>query len=157
MTCKCVSQKLDGYVDGELTGIEMLAVRTHLRHCVACQNEAETVRELKTALASLPCHNPSPDFEERLFRVVRQEMAPTLSMRRPAFVWSSALAGAAAAGFAIVWFGVLHAPEKQPSEVASKPIQETTAFELSRDQAFTAASDPLSGQSMVVSTSYGNR
>ncbi len=150
MNCKCVSQKLGGYLDGELAGSEMLALRNHLNRCDACAEEAESLRSLKSALSNLPCASPPEGLEERLLAAVRLESRPVFAPRRLGFYWTTALAAAATAGFLCVWLGLAGSREAS----GSTPVASESSFELSRDQAFQAAADPLGGHSMVVTASY---
>jgi anti-sigma factor RsiW len=150
MTCKSVSQKLDSYLDGELTGGEMQAMRTHLYDCAACAEEAESYRSIKSALSNLPCCDPPVGLEERLMRSVGLEPAPAIR-RHAGFVWTSAIAAAAAVGFVCVWYA---GPRGQSAPSVVVKTNEPP-MELSRDQAYMAGTDPLSGTSMVVTASYG--
>lgn len=156
MNCKCVSQRLGGYLDGELAGTEMIAVRDHLNRCDACAEEAESLRSLKSSLAFLPACAPPEGLEERLLASVRAQMRPTMSRRRVGFYWGGAVAMAAAAGFLAVWFGALGHSGSDANQVAAITPEEGS-FELSRDQAYEAASDSLSGHSILVTASYGDR
>src|SRR5688572_16053749 len=102
MTCKCVSQKIDSYLDGELCGTEMIAIRSHLHKCDACAEEAESLRSLKSGLSMLPCCEPPEDLEGRLVLAVKESSRPVFRSGRRGFVWGSALFGAAAVGFVFV-------------------------------------------------------
>ena len=44
---------MSAYADGELTGLEMLAIRRHLSECAECAKEHESVRLMKQAVARL--------------------------------------------------------------------------------------------------------
>jgi anti-sigma factor RsiW len=152
MNCKCVSNKIGSYLDGELTGHDMLAVRSHLHRCDACAEEAESLRSLKSALSSLPCCEAPPDLEDRLLLAVQE--CECGSSRAAGLYWGSA-AAAAAAGFLIAWFSLSGSGQGEAAVAASsgRPI-EAPSFAVSRDQAYGAAADPLSGPTMVVTTSY---
>lgn len=154
MTCKCVSQKIDSYLDGELCGTEMIAIRSHLHKCHACAEEAESLRSLKSALSMLPCCEPPEDLECRLVMAVKKSSRPVLPSGRRGLVWGSALFGAAAVGFVFVWLSTLRSTEPltSPSVTAA---EHSPSMDVARDQAVFAGADPLSGQSMVVPASYG--
>jgi anti-sigma factor RsiW len=56
--CREIHARIGAFVDGELAGGERLAVTRHLRECVACDREAESLRNLGEALRA---HAPSVD------------------------------------------------------------------------------------------------
>jgi anti-sigma factor RsiW len=151
MNCKCVSQKIGSYLDGELTGSEMQAMRSHLYECAACAEETESYRSLKSALSSLPCCAPPADLEERLMRNIRLESGP-VRRRHAGILWSSAIVAAATAGFVFVWVAGPRSHATTPQNVASKTVE--PQFELSRDQAYQQGADSLSGPSMAMTVSY---
>lgn len=153
MNCRCVSQKIGSYLDGELSGTDMIAIRSHLQRCDACAEEAESLRSFKSSLSSLPMCEVPEGLEERLMAAVRSEIRPAFLPRRRGLVWSTAIAFAAAAGFLGVWFGLASGSSQSDSPAIAN--HDNGSFELSRDQAFQSASDPLGGHSMVVTASYG--
>lgn len=53
MNCRRVSNLISAYVDGELTGAEMLEIRRHLSDCRECSEEYELVRGVKSAVSRL--------------------------------------------------------------------------------------------------------
>jgi anti-sigma factor RsiW len=53
---------MSAYVDGELTGTEMLAIRRHLSQCAECADEYESTRLVKQAVARLRTVAPRMDF-----------------------------------------------------------------------------------------------
>lgn len=154
MTCKYVSQNIGGYLDGELPGNEMLAIRSHLHDCAACAAEAEALCSLKFELANLPCASAPADLEDRLLRAVRLEAGPTLSRKQIGLRWGSAVAAAACAGFAFMWFGVLGGSPETGGGLAADTTRNNEAYEVSQDQAYATAADPLGGHGLVVTTSY---
>lgn len=155
MNCKCVSQKLDCYLDGELCGTEMMAVRSHLHRCDACAEEAESLRSLKSALSRLPCCEPPEDLECRLMLAVKDaSRRPVIGGSRRGFLWGSALIGAATAGFLFVWLGVLGAAEPQAQAPDATVAKQSTSIDVARDQAVFSGADPLSGQTMVMPAVY---
>ncbi|HRK21692.1 MAG TPA: zf-HC2 domain-containing protein [Fimbriimonadaceae bacterium] len=154
MTCKYVSQNIGSYLDGELPGTEMLAIRSHLHDCPGCAAEAEALCSLKFELANLPCASAPADLEDRLLRAVRLEAGPVLSRKQIGLRWGSAVAAAACAGFAFMWFGVLGSGNKADAGLALESGRSNEAYEVSQDQAYATAADPLAGHGLVVTTSY---
>lgn len=60
MNCHKVSSLTSAYIDGELTGVEMLEIRRHLDHCHACMLQYESLRYTKQLLARLTYVEPRP-------------------------------------------------------------------------------------------------
>lgn len=53
MNCRHVENCLSAYLDGELTGAEMLQIRRHLSECPECAEEHEMLRTMKSAVSRL--------------------------------------------------------------------------------------------------------
>lgn len=53
MNCRRVMNSISAYVDGELTGSEMLEIRRHLSDCRECSEEHDLVRAMKFSVARL--------------------------------------------------------------------------------------------------------
>ena len=66
MNCKNTQTLLSAYLDEELTGREMLEIRTHLNECSICAAEARCVEGVKRFLGGAPVPEPSSGFEDRL-------------------------------------------------------------------------------------------
>ena len=62
MNCHRVTNLLSAYVDGELTGVEMLSIRRHLSDCGECAEEYEAVRFTKMAVVRLATVQPRESF-----------------------------------------------------------------------------------------------
>lgn len=62
MNCHRVINSISAYVDGELTGAEMLELRRHLGECPDCRDECESVRQVKFAIARLRTVAPRQDL-----------------------------------------------------------------------------------------------
>lgn len=148
MKCNKVAILLDAFVDGELNGQEMLAVREHLSKCVCCEQEYQTLRLLKTEMSNLSLPQPDANFEDRLLATVyaAAEEQPRIVRRR----FRVALAGVAAAAFlTLASLQVISASKVQTAK------QKQSEFELQRDQAYVAGQDPLSGGSYLMPIGYG--
>lgn len=86
MRCQDSQQRLDAYLDGELSDPEVRAVSAHLGHCPACQAALDERRWLATLLdspdgrtaLSMPAQPLPADFTQRLL----QQLPPA----RPAAV-----------------------------------------------------------------------
>lgn len=73
MNCRRVNSLLSAYIDSELTGEEMLAVRAHVEHCAECAEELDALLETKHLLSSLAFRAPRADMEELLRTAIEQE------------------------------------------------------------------------------------
>ncbi|MEN6357127.1 MAG: zf-HC2 domain-containing protein [Armatimonadota bacterium] len=62
MNCRRVVSLMSAYVDGELTGVEMLEIRRHLGDCADCAEEYESIRLVKQMLFRLDAVKPRADF-----------------------------------------------------------------------------------------------
>lgn len=68
MNCRHVQDALSPYIDGRLTGRQMLEIQEHLGGCRSCAGEFLMIREAKTLLRSLPIRTPSASFEREIRR-----------------------------------------------------------------------------------------
>ncbi|HUV04780.1 MAG TPA: zf-HC2 domain-containing protein [Armatimonadota bacterium] len=66
MNCRKVQSLISAYVDCELSGLEMLAVRQHLSDCGECTLEFESLLGVKKALGSLCAQRPTSDLANRI-------------------------------------------------------------------------------------------
>lgn len=84
MNCNFAMSRMSCFVDGELPGDEMIALRRHLEACPPCREVYESERAAKKLLSALPEREASPDFEGRLLAAVR---AATGSSEAPVPFW----------------------------------------------------------------------
>lgn len=71
---------LSAYIDGELTGQEMLGLRDHLSRCRECRDEHYSLKTMKYLLSSLPEKEPRPEWVAYLAESVARP-APSMSDR----------------------------------------------------------------------------
>ncbi|MCH7768564.1 MAG: zf-HC2 domain-containing protein [Nitrospinae bacterium] len=99
-TCLKVQEWVSARLDGEAAPDEAATVEDHLKSCGVCLREANKLSALKALVAqgfeSAPVPHPPPMFAARVAANIRP-------VRRWPFAWP-ALAAAAAASFALVWF-----------------------------------------------------
>ena len=70
MSCEW-REKLDGYLDGELSGSEATEIETHLRACLACAADALSGLQLKRMTqAAGRRYSPRPELRQRLERSI---------------------------------------------------------------------------------------
>jgi anti-sigma factor RsiW len=98
MLCSRVQNLLSAYCDHELSGTEMLRIRSHLSCCRECRREHEAIRQVKSILGALPAAEPGVSFSIDLLQP-RQPGQP-LWMRRMKARWSAFLACSLAESFA---------------------------------------------------------
>lgn len=66
MNCRQVMRLISAYVDGELTGVEMLEIRRHISDCAECRDEFEATRSAKLLVSRLRTVQPPADFMQNL-------------------------------------------------------------------------------------------
>lgn len=151
MNCKGVESRLSAYLDGELTGEEMLEMRAHLGRCAGCAREMADFRQLKLLLGGATEPEPESEFEGRLVAHVFSQR-PTRSPARAALPYALLATLVASLGFALL---------------ANRPATKATPFEarsetpydldMQSDQAFYAGTDPLRTSAPIVPASYGGK
>jgi anti-sigma factor RsiW len=67
---------MSAYVDGELTGAEMLEIRRHMSECPDCAEEHESIRFTKMAVAGLRTAAPRRDMAESIMRMLDEVTIP---------------------------------------------------------------------------------
>ncbi len=73
MNCRKVSNLLSAYIDGELAGVEQLAIRDHLKACCCCCEEYDALLCTKRLLSGLKMKQPADDLETRIRRSISLE------------------------------------------------------------------------------------
>jgi len=76
VNCRKVNSLLSAYIDGELTGVEQLQVRRHLRDCACCHAEHESLLMTKRLLSGLRTKAPCRDLEPIILNRLDQANAP---------------------------------------------------------------------------------
>lgn len=79
MNCARVSRLLSSYIDGELSGSEMLQVREHLDHCHCCSEEIEGLRMIKRFTSGMRPAAPSPHLEAAILMSLETVTIPVHS------------------------------------------------------------------------------
>jgi negative regulator of sigma E activity len=73
LNCRRVNGLLSAYIDSEVTGEEMLAIRDHLEQCAGCAAEHEALLQTKRLLSSLALRAPRADMEALLQDAIERE------------------------------------------------------------------------------------
>ena len=66
MNCHRLNNLLSAYIDGELTGVEMIEIRRHLSDCPGCQGDLDQLRATKRLVGRLATVRPSDDLASRI-------------------------------------------------------------------------------------------
>jgi hypothetical protein len=128
MTCERVTERLDDYVDGELSEAEFQEVELHLAACDACREEERGLRAVVALAAALPRQQQPgrdlwPDIADQIAR--RRRFALLSSAGRPRLWWAAGLA-AAAALLVAVWV-VPRGQSEGPTVAGPAPHPRTVA------------------------------
>ena len=115
MNCRHTINSLSAYVDRELSGDQMIALRSHVERCPECKAEYESLKSLKTALAALPMHEPPKGLDQQVIRMVRR-LEPSRSRTRLSWALLAATSAAAAA-LAVLTFNAFFGLTSQPDVV----------------------------------------
>jgi predicted anti-sigma-YlaC factor YlaD len=163
MNCKSVQNQLSAYLDREIAGDEMLAIRAHLHDCAECREEAEALKTLKRMLTASPVPEPPADLADRLCATVfatrpadveRRERRVTLRVSLLTF-------GSVAALSMALTFGALTnaRPGSSPatSAVAKDATPHDLAFEVQRDQMYAVGFDTTSSVPVISSSTHVRR
>lgn len=108
MNCRRVMNLLSAYVDGELTGVEMLEIRRHLSDCPDCAQEHAAVLLTKRAVSRLANVIPREEFVASLMSSLGEVQVPAYQKWINTFArathkrFSPVAAALAVSGFAMV-------------------------------------------------------
>lgn len=62
MNCGQIDRLISAYIDGELAGVEMLAVKRHISNCPRCADEFESIRNVKRMMSGMAYVTPQRDL-----------------------------------------------------------------------------------------------
>ncbi len=157
MNCTEAKSMFSPYLDGAVTGTEMMALTRHLDGCGRCQGEYVSLRRTQQLLTSVGRRKAPADLSLKLRLAISREVAES---RRPYFrdLWirvENAVRGfmvPATAGLAtaVVIFGFLMGFLALPLQSnADVPLSLNTAPRL-QQSAFETAVDSIAGDSLVI-------
>lgn len=136
MNCRHVVNLLSAYVDGELTGTEMLEIRRHVSTCSECADEYQAVLFTKRAVSRLGAVAPREDFVLKLMasldevQVTPYQRAINSIARLFHKKFNPAAAALTASGLAIVIMsanGMMGGFVNQSSQMSVMPIGSSVA------------------------------
>ena len=160
LQCPQAKQLFSPYLDGAVTGTEMLALQSHLSECAECQQEYESLRRTQQLLVQVRRPQAPADLGLKLRLAISREAAQA---RRPAFeglrVRLENAFGAfmvpATAGFlsALIIFGIAMVYFVVPSALRADNdvplVMVNTAPEL-QQSAFGMTMDSIDAESLVI-------
>jgi len=127
VSCETLSDKLTGYLDGELDQRGVGEVETHLRQCVACATRLERERRLRSAVQAQVKPLRAPDgLRERVRGALRAEVRAGVKETPRRSAWIPAWAATAAAlvlGLAGGWqFATLRTARSESSDLVAEVV-----------------------------------
>lgn len=158
MKCSQAKSLLSPYLDGMLTGTQMLALGAHLDGCQACSTEYDALRRTQQLLVSVGHRKAPEDLELKVRLAISREVAQA---RRPYLAdWGvridnllQAFMVPATAGLAsaVIMFGLLMGFLAVPLPVKSAdvPLTFSTTPQL-EESAFGTTLDSLKDDSLVI-------
>ncbi len=161
MNCEGLRTQLSPYLDGAVTGSEMLAISRHLEGCAACRREFEDLRRTQAWVAALGPKKAPPELAVRL-RVALSRQA-SMSLQRRMEVGMLRLEDAlnvfmlpATAGLvsSVLIFGILIGLFAAPAQVAGAADVPTMLYTPPQLKAspFPLVVNPSGGETLVVET-----
>lgn len=110
MNCTSWRDRLDAYVDGELSEQESSAMDGHLRTCRDCAAEAFHRMQLKRATRAAALRfTPPPELQQRIENSIAPKRLPLAFLLSPAFAFAIALVLA----IAVSAVAILHRTERR--------------------------------------------
>lgn len=129
MNCQFSHNRLSAYLDRELTGDQMIAVRTHVEQCNECQRELEALRSVKHGLRDLPTLEPRETLAADILRMARQDRAHSAPVPFGVMVATSV----AAAVLAVLMFNLFFGARSR-----AQYVDQDTRFDAASDSAVTS-------------------
>jgi len=158
--CREARELLSPYLDGAVTGTEMLALREHLDQCAACMREYQGLRQTQRMLMSVKHVQQPADLGLKLRLAISREAAETrrprfegLRMRLENAVNAFVVPATAGLACALLIFGLVTAILAMPGEVQANnqdvPTVLTTGPEL-QQSVFGTNLSAMNADSLVI-------
>jgi anti-sigma factor RsiW len=137
MNCETWQDKIDAFVDSELTPAQQNAFEEHMRNCPGCSAETLARQRLKaeTRLAGQR-YTPSPEF------VARMRGQHRVQEGRKTWTWSLGFAGAAAIMILAVVLGGLWRQNQTEQQLVGQLVDQHVAAMTSSNPVELVSSDP---------------
>lgn len=158
MKCFQARSSMSPYLDGMLTGTQMLALSGHLDSCEACSREYSELRRTQHLLATAGRRKPPEDLQLKIRLAFSREVTRSrqpyfsgLSIRLQNLLQAFMVPATAGLASAVVMFGLLMGFLAIPLPVKSAdvPTNFSTAPQL-QESAFGTATDFIKDDSLVI-------
>jgi len=160
LRCPEAKRLFSPYLDGAVTGTEMLALQQHLSDCVACNHQYQSLRRAQQLLASVRRRKVPPDLGLKLRLAISREVAqakqaPFEGLRARLEDTFQAFMVPATAGFlsALIIFGIAMVYFVAPSSLQAGNdvplVMVNTAPQLEQS-AFGMTLDTIDADSLVI-------
>jgi hypothetical protein len=160
LQCPAAKELFSPYLDGAVTGTEMLALQKHLSNCAECNGEYEALRRTQQLLMSVPKPKVPADLGLNLRLAVSREAAEAKRYRFEGLMVRlenalDAFMVPATAGFvsALIIFGIAMVYFVTPSSLQANNdvplVMVNTAPEL-QPSAFGMTMDSIDAESLVI-------
>ena len=158
MNCTEAKPMFSPYLDGEVTGAEMLAISAHLEECVGCHREYVSLRRTQQLLANVGRRKAPEDLSLKLRLAISREVARSrqpylhgLRIRIENTINGFMVPATAGLVTAVVIFGFLMGFLALPLQAdnADVPLMLNTAPQL-QQSAFGTALDSIKDDSLVI-------
>ena len=158
MKCSQSRSLMSPYLDGMLTGTQMLALSGHLDGCKGCSQEYSQLRQTQQLVVSAGRRKPPEDLELKIRLAlsreatrVRQPYFAGFSMRLQNLLQAFMVPATAGLASAVIMFGLLMGFLAIPLPVKSAdvPTNFSTAPQL-QESAFGTATDFIKDDSLVI-------
>ncbi len=152
MNCQRVVNLMSAYIDGELTGEEMLAIRRHMATCPDCAAEHESILVTKRAIANLAIAKPRTDFAAAIISrldevtVPKHQRAANWLIRTLHEKVSPIAAALAVSGAALVLMSAGEVDKLAPvasANISGNPVQVSFVKSRERNPDILVSSQPL--------------
>jgi anti-sigma factor RsiW len=158
MDCRTFHRKHLAYVDDTLPGIDVVAMRRHVRECERCARHDAKIRRALLLARNLPMIQPSADFQARLqARLQREKAMAALTPAHMPYAHGPGMRSFFAVAASVVAVGYLAlallARFDPPREIALAPVVATEPEPTFIEN--VAPPLPLATPALVTSVSAG--
>lgn len=102
MNCYDIIQKLNSYLDGELSAPDVKKVESHLSICQSCATELKSIQELNATLDAMPSMCVPSNFAEEIVKNAISQRVKEYNIsfrwRSLTYAWKAAACAAALTG-----------------------------------------------------------
>ena len=129
MNCQTAQNSLSAYLDRELSGDQMMALRSHVEYCSECQSELESLRTLKSALCGLAKLKPREKLANDIIKQIKAQEQPVVKVPIVTMLATSVAAAMLALTMFNMFFG---------NKAVAPVKQDVAKFDVTSDSAVTS-------------------